>query len=51
MLGSLGVQEWERVGMHAERGPGTVRTMFHMAAGHDLVHLRQITRIIRAIQA
>jgi DinB family protein len=39
----------ERVGMHSERGPESVKTMMEMLAGHDIVHLRQIDRIKRAV--
>ncbi len=41
--------EWERVGRHSERGVESVRRLFQMLAAHDLVHLRQIERIKRAL--
>lgn len=49
LLRSLAPADWERVGLHAERGPESVRLMARLYAGHDLVHLRQIARIRRAI--
>jgi hypothetical protein len=35
----------QRVAVHAERGAQTLQDMIGLAAGHDLVHLNQITRI------
>jgi uncharacterized damage-inducible protein DinB len=37
--------ELDRVGMHNERGPESVRTLVKLMAGHDLLHLAQIRRI------
>jgi hypothetical protein len=45
---SLGPAERERVGMHSERGPESVQLMLRMSAAHDLVHRRQIDRILAA---
>lgn len=45
LLRSLRPEEWERVGLHAERGPESVRRISELEAAHDLVHLRQIERI------
>ena len=49
LLRSLSPADWERVGMHAERGPESVRLMAKLYAGHDLVHLRQVARIRQAL--
>ncbi len=38
----------ERLGLRAERGPESLRTMLRMHAGHDLLHLGQITRYLAA---
>jgi uncharacterized damage-inducible protein DinB len=38
-----------RVGVHAERGEESAGYLVRLYAGHDLVHLAQIDRIIRAI--
>jgi hypothetical protein len=38
-----------RVGIHAERGAESVADMMRLYAGHDLVHLRQVVRIRRAV--
>ncbi len=43
--------DMERLGMHAERGPESLRTMLRMHAGHDLLHLDQITRYLAAVGA
>jgi hypothetical protein len=45
LLRSLTDEQWERVGIHSERGPESVRLMSRLYAGHDLVHLRQLARI------
>jgi hypothetical protein len=42
---SLGAAELDRVGLHSERGPESVRRIIQLLAGHDLVHRRQIERI------
>lgn len=38
--------ELERVGLHAERGEESVSRMLRLTAAHDLVHRRQIERIL-----
>jgi hypothetical protein len=45
LLRSLTPAQWERVGLHTERGPESVALMVRLYAGHDLAHLRQIARI------
>ena len=49
LLQALSPAELERVGMHAERGPESVRLNIAITAGHDIVHRRQIARIRAAI--
>jgi uncharacterized damage-inducible protein DinB len=39
-------EQWERKGVHAERGPTTVRDLVRQVAGHDLNHLEQIRKIL-----
>jgi hypothetical protein len=51
LLRGLRPDEWERAGMHSERGRETVRHITKLLAAHDLVHLRQIERIKSAIGA
>lgn len=43
--------ELRRVMRHSERGEESLTTMIRTYAGHDIVHLRQITRIRQAIGA
>lgn len=45
LLSRLTQEEWERFGMHAERGKETVERMAQMLAGHDINHLNQIEGI------
>ena len=49
LLGQASPADLERVGVHAERGEESVSHMIKLYAGHDLLHLRQIERIVRAI--
>lgn len=50
LLRALSDEELDRVGMHSERGPESVRRGRELVAAHDLVHRAQIARI-RAIVA
>jgi hypothetical protein len=47
VLRRLGPGELERVGMHSERGPESLEHLMKLMAAHDLVHRRQIDRILR----
>lgn len=47
LLESLGAHEWDRFGIHAERGRESIRDMARLYAGHDLNHMRQIDQILR----
>jgi len=49
LLRSLGEDELRRVAVHAERGPESVTDLVRMMAAHDLVHRRQIARIVKAL--
>jgi hypothetical protein len=51
LLRGLTTSQWERRGIHSERGPETVRHLTRLMGGHDLLHRRQIDRIKRAIGA
>ncbi|MGB7553842.1 MAG: DinB family protein [Candidatus Korobacteraceae bacterium] len=46
MFARLTPEEWQRKGIHAERGPTTVRDLVLLIAGHDLNHLAQIQKIL-----
>jgi DinB superfamily len=39
-------QQLDRVGLHSERGPESVGHILRLMAAHDLVHRRQIDRIL-----
>ena len=41
--------ELQRVGVHTERGEESLEHLRRLYAGHDLLHLRQIERIRRAV--
>jgi hypothetical protein len=45
----LSPAELARSGRHDERGPESLDVMLRMIAGHDLLHLAQINRHIRAV--
>jgi hypothetical protein len=44
-------EAWERIGIHAERGPVTVYDLFMTYYGHGENHLQQIEHIIQTIRA
>jgi hypothetical protein len=48
MLKRLPKPLWENYGMHQERGKEPVAHIVRMMAGHDLNHLGQVERIVRA---
>ena len=45
MLGRLTGDEWNRCGLHEERGRITVRDLARHMAGHDVNHLNQVQAI------
>ena len=49
LLAGVSADDRTRVGVHAERGEESVEHMIRLYAGHDLLHLRQLDRIRRAI--
>ena len=49
LLDGASEADFARVGVHAERGEESVAHMVRMFAGHDLMHLRQLERIRRAV--
>ncbi|HLJ24019.1 MAG TPA: DinB family protein [Candidatus Acidoferrales bacterium] len=48
LLKSLTKEQWKHHGMHAERGVETIERITAMMAGHDLNHLAQVERIVKA---
>ena len=49
LLARLQPEDLDRVGVHAERGEEPVRHMVRLYAGHDLVHRRQLQRILEGV--
>ena len=49
LLRSLEPAQWKRAGLHSERGMETVEHIVRMMGGHDLVHRRQIERVLLAV--
>jgi hypothetical protein len=45
----LAPAQLQRVGIHSERGEESVGLMLRLMAGHDLVHRRQIDRILEPV--
>jgi uncharacterized damage-inducible protein DinB len=48
---SLKSAEWDLVGVHAERGPESIRDIAAYYAGHDLNHFAQIEAILAQAEA
>ena len=46
LLSRLSPEQWEKFGIHGERGKETVRRLAEMAAGHDINHLEQVKKIL-----
>jgi hypothetical protein len=51
VLRQLSPAELERVGLHSERGPESAGFLLRLMAGHDLVHRRQVDRILAAVSS
>jgi hypothetical protein len=50
LLRGLSAEEWERHGIHSERGQESVRRVVTLYAGHDVNHLHQIEKIVKSIR-
>ena len=46
MFAQLTPEQWERYGIHAERGKITVRELCRHMAAHDMNHIDQVRRIL-----
>ena len=51
LWGSLTPAERARVGLHSERGPESLDLLIRLMGAHDLVHRRQIDRVLTAAGA
>lgn len=49
LLRTLDADQWDRVGLHNERGEESVRRIATLLAAHDLNHERQIARVRAAL--
>ena len=49
LLRSLTAEEWDRSGVHAERGVESLRDIAMYFAGHDINHFNQIRSILRGL--
>jgi hypothetical protein len=46
LLRGLRPEQWERVGVHSERGPISVRAMAELEARHELDHVQALTSAV-----
>ena len=46
LWGSLSPTQLARVGVHSERGPESLDLLLRLMGAHDLVHRRQIERVL-----
>jgi hypothetical protein len=51
LLARVPESDRERVGVHAERGEESVAHMIRMYAGHDVLHIRQVERILASVRS
>ena len=51
ILRRLSTSQLERVGLHSERGPESAGFLLKLMGAHDLVHRRQIDRILSTVSA
>lgn len=49
LLDRIPTMDLNRVGIHEERGEQSIDLLLRLYAGHDLLHLRQVERIRRAV--
>lgn len=45
LLWNMAEQDWQRVGIHSEKGPMTVAELFDVLARHHASHLNQMRRV------
>ena len=51
MLAKLNSEDWQKYGIHAERGKITVADLARHMAGHDINHIDQVRRILGRAEA
>ncbi|MBP0461280.1 DinB family protein [Streptomyces montanisoli] len=50
LLRALPRGDWQRTGRHGEQGGETLEVMIRKVIGHDIAHLNQIYRAVRAVR-
>jgi hypothetical protein len=50
LVRQLTPEQWQRYGVHAERGLTSMRLLAETAAGHDAAHLRQLEQTLVAVR-
>ncbi|MGW2211320.1 DinB family protein [Streptomyces sp. NPDC001781] len=50
LLRALPQKDWQRTGRHGEQGGETMEVMIRKVIGHDIAHLNQIYRSVRAVR-
>ncbi len=50
MLGAVKDGDWQRIGVHSERGEVSLRLLVETSAGHDRAHVRQIEQTLAAVR-
>ena len=48
LLKTVSKELWDNYGMHEERGQESIGRIVEMVAGHDLNHIQQVERIVKA---
>ncbi len=48
---SIPAADWDRVGVHSERGRLSFRLLLQEIAGHDIAHLRQFEQTLATVRA
>jgi hypothetical protein len=51
LIRQLSPSQLQRIGLHSERGPESVGFLVQLMGAHDLVHRRQIDRVLSAVAA
>jgi len=51
LLARVPESDRDRTGLHAERGEESVAHMIRLSAGHDVLHIRQIERILATVRS
>ena len=50
MLAAVKDEDWQRIGLHTERGEVSLRLLVETTAGHDWAHVRQLEQTLAAVR-